>query len=163
MANRHMSDSQLYDLVEHLNKDHEFYKKKENEIAYDELNAHLKRDNTNLWEKQTALIDYLISIYIHGKSGDRYFDLFGSYLSGDKERSTAILLDEMSQYGLEKFWVNHSLRTAEYQLHELGFFGDSNKFRNHSLHELITGNAYRGSFNVITLSSFNKSIQKHNN
>lgn len=153
LANRHMSDSQLYGLIEHLNKDHEFYKKKEIEIAYDELNAHLKSDNTNLWEKQTALIDYLISIYIHGKSGDRYFDLFGSYLSGDKECSTAILLDEMSQYGLEKFWVNHSLRTAEYQLHELGFFGDSNKFRNHSLYELITENAYRGSFHVITLAA----------
>lgn len=151
LANRHMSDSQLYDLIEHLNKDYEFYEKKENEITYNELDAYLKSDNTNLWEKQMALIDYLISIYIHGKSGDRYFDLFGTYLSGDKERSIATLLNEMSQYGLDKFWVGHSLRTAEYQLHELGFFDDGNKFRNHSIHELITKNAYRGSFNVITL------------
>lgn len=151
LANRHMSDSQLYSLIEQLNKDHEFYEKKENEITYDELATYLKSDNTNLWGKQAALIDYLISIYIYGKPGDRYFDLFEMYLSGDKERSTVTLLNEMSQYGLDKFWVGHSLRTAEYQLHELGFFDDGNKFRNHSLHELITKNAYRGSFNVITL------------
>ncbi len=153
LANRHMSDSQLYSLIEHLNIDQEFYEKKENEITYSELDAQLKRDNTNLWEQQMALTDYLISIYIHGKSGDRYLDLFGAYLSGDKERSTATLLDEMSHYGLEKFWVGHSLHSAEYQLHELGFFGNGNKFRNHSLHELIAENAYRGSFHVITLAA----------
>lgn len=159
LANKHMGD--IYDLIEHIDKDYEFYKKKENEITYNELDTCLRSDNTNLLEKQTALINYLISIYIHGKTVDKYFDLFKAYLSGDKQRSIAILLDEMSRYGLDSFWVRNSFRTAEYQLHELGFGGDNNRFRNCSLHELIAENAHRGSFHVTTLAASYLKLANH--
>ena len=153
LADRHISESQFYDLIAHLNEEFEFYEKKEKEITYDELNAQLRDDKTDLLKNKIALTNYLISIYIHGKPGDKYYDLFEMYLSGDKERSIAILLDEMSQYGLDNFWVRHSLHAAEYQLHELGFWGNNNRFRKYSLRELITKNAYRGSFNVMTLAA----------
>lgn len=122
-------------------------------MTYDELDTQLKNSSATLFEKKEALTNYLVSIYIHGKLGDKYFNLFGAFLSGDKENSVITLLDEISQYNLDKFWVEYSLRTAEYQLHELGFLGDRNKFRNHSLHELIIENAHQGSFEVITLTA----------
>lgn len=153
LANRHISDSQLYDLIKHLNEDCKFYQKKESKISYNELDTKLRNSSASSLEKKEALTNYLISIYIHGRPGDKYFDLFESYLSVDKEHSVITLLDEVSQYDLDKFWVEHSLSTAEYQLHELGFGGDNNKFRNHSLRELIIENAHHGSFEVITLAA----------
>ena len=160
-SNRHMSHSQLYDLIEHLNEDFEFHNKSENEMTPDELDAQLKNENTSSIEKKEALTNYLISIYIHGKPGDRYFVLFGAFLSGDKEYGTRTLLAEMQQYGLDKFWLEYSLHTAEYQLHELGFFGDRNKFRNHPFDELIIKNAHQGSFEVTTLVSSALKLANH--
>lgn len=158
LTNRHMSDSQFYDLIDHLNEDNAFYNKKNEIITYNELNAQLNDANT---DKQTVLINYLISVYIHGNTGDPYFDLFMAYISGDRECSINALLNEMSQYDMNKFWVKYSLSKAEYHLHELGLFDKNNKFRNSSLHKLITENAYMGSFEVVTLAASYLKLANH--
>ena len=49
----------------HLAEDSSFYDKTQSEISYDELQALLKKDNTDLMGNEVALTDYLISIYIH--------------------------------------------------------------------------------------------------
>ncbi|MEM1485563.1 ATP-binding protein [Oscillospiraceae bacterium PP1C4] len=150
LSNRHMSDSQFYDLIENVNEDYTFYEKKDKEIDFNELETQLKDAKLDSRDKKSALTDYLISIWIHGKTGDKFFDSFGRYVAGDKD-SLIDLQTEMSPYGLDELWVNLSLSAAEYQLHELGFLGDSNKFRNISLYDLIASNAYNGSFEVVTL------------
>lgn len=152
LTNRHMSDSQYYDLIEQLNKDCTFYEKKDKKIEYNELEAQLKDAELDLRDKENALTDYLISIWIHGKTGNKFFDSFGRYVAGDKD-SCLTLRTEMSSYGLDKFWVDLSLSAAEYQLHELGFLGNSNKFRNISLYDMIVDNAPNGSFEVVTLAA----------
>lgn len=152
LANRHMSDRQFYGLIDQLNKDYIFYEKKDKKIEYNELEAQLKDVELDITNKQNALTDYLISIWIHGKTSDKYFDSFRKYVAGDRG-GCIDLRAEMSSYGLDKFWVNSSLSSAEYQLHELGFLGENNKFRNFSLHDLIMGNAPDGSFEVVNLAA----------
>jgi len=152
LTNRHISDSHFYGMIEQINKDYIFFEKKDKKIQYNELEAQLKDAELDSRNKKDALTDYLISIWIHGKTGDMFFDLFRRYVAGDKDSCIA-LQAEMSPYGLDKFWVNYSLGTAEHQLHELGFLGDRNKFRNISLYDLIVGNAPNGSFEVVPLAA----------
>lgn len=162
LANRHISDSQFYGLIEQLNKDCAFYEKKDKQIKYSELEAQLEASELDAMDKQNALTDYFISIWIHGKSGDKFFDLFGRYVSGDKD-SCMELQAEMTSYGLDEFWVTHSLSAAEYQLHELGFLGDKNKFRNSSLYDLIVNNAPNGSFEVMPLAASYMKLANYEN
>lgn len=152
LANKHMSDSQFYGLIECLNNDSVFYEKRDKEINYDELETVLKDDTLDLLAKKAVLTNYLISIQVHNKTSERYFELFERYLSGDKE-SESHLIAEMLQHGLDKIWVKFSLSEAEYQLHELGYFGEKNKFRNRSLYDLIATGAPAGSFEVVTLAA----------
>lgn len=160
LTNRNMSDSQVYDLIKHINEDYTFYGKKDKEIDYNELEAQLKDAELGLIGKENALTDYLISIWIHSKTDDKFFDSFKEYVAGDKD-SCVDLRAEMYLYGLDKIWINHSLSAAEYQLHELGFLGESNKFRNRSLHDLIVDNAPNGSFKAVTLASSYLKLANH--
>lgn len=160
LSNRHMSDSQFYDLIKHINEDCTFYEKKDKEIDCDELEEQLKDPELDLIEKSNVLTDYLISIWIHGKASDKFFDSFRKYVSGDRD-SCADLRAEMFLYGLDKFWIDGSLNAAEYQLHELGLLEDGNKFRNISLLDLILSHAPNGSFEVVTLVASYLKLANH--
>lgn len=162
LANRNISDSQFYRLIDCLNKDSTFYEKKDKAINYSEFEAVMKDNRSDLIDKENALTDYLISLWIFGKAGDKYFDAFKKYIAGDKD-SCAEIMAEMSQYDLDQYWTRRSLNTAEYQLHELGFLEDNNQFRNCSLHELIMKNASRGSFKVTNLAASFLKLANHEN
>ncbi|WP_195377405.1 AAA family ATPase [Anaerotruncus rubiinfantis] len=152
LTNRHMSDIQFHDLIKQINEDDVFYEKKDKVIKFNEFEAQLKDSELDSKDKKDALTEYLISIWIHGKGGDKFFDSFERYVAGDKE-SCKDLRAELCAYGLDKFWVDSSLSSAKYQLHELGFLGNSNKFRNRSLYDLILATAPNGSFEVVTLAA----------
>ena len=162
LANKHMSDSQFYGLIECINNDSIFYEKRDKVVNYGELVKILNDEASNLLVKKAMLTNYLISIHVHSKTSERYFNLFERYLSGDKE-SESHFIAEMVQYGLDKIWVKFSLSEAEYQLHELGCFGDSNKFRNRSLGDLIIAGAPDGSFQVVTLAASYLKLANHEN
>ncbi|MDR1630479.1 MAG: hypothetical protein LBS36_09765 [Oscillospiraceae bacterium] len=152
LTNRHISDIQFYDLIGQINEDGVFYEKKDKVIRYNELEVELKDSEVSLQSKKDALTEYLISIWIHGKGGDKFFDSFEKYVAGNKDSCIDIRV-ELSVYGLDKLWVDYSLNFAKYQLHELGFLGDNNIFRNRSLHDLIMDTAPKGSFEVVTLAA----------
>lgn len=162
LTNRHISDGQYYDLINHLNEDRIFYEKKDNVISYNDLEAKFKDHRHDLIVIGNALTDYLISIWIHGKTGDKYLNEFKKYVAGNND-SCIDIITEMSQYGLDEHWTKRSLNAAKYQLHELGFFGDNNQFRRQSLHKLILENAPRGSFEVTTLAASFLKLANHEN
>ena len=162
LTNRHISDGQHYDLIDHLNEDSVFYEKKDNVISYNDLEAKFKDHRHDLIVIGNALTDYLISIWIHGKAGDKYLNEFKKYVAGNND-SCIDIITEMSQYGLDEHWTKRSLNAAKYQLHELGFFGDNNQFRRQSLHKLILENAPRGSFEVTTLAASFLKLANHEN
>lgn len=152
LANSHYSDNQFHGLLEQLNEDYVFYDKIDKQVDYNKLEKRLKDLGLDLISKQNALTEYLISVWIHGKSQDMFLKSFREYVAGKK--STCIdLLTAMSDYGLDKFWVTGSLNSAKHQLHELGFHDGKNKFRNISLYDFIVSNAPDGSFGVVNLAA----------
>ncbi len=150
LANLRMSESQYYQLVETINEDCTFFEKKDKIIQYEELIEKLENREDEYPNK--ILADYLISVWIHGKSENKYYEEFKDYLSGS-EKCISKMEKELASYGLDHFWVESGLSSAEYQLHELGFFGEKNKFRNHSLDEILRKGAVEGSFSANTLAA----------
>ena len=160
LANKHMIDSQFHDLLEQLNEDFVFYEKIDKQVDYNKLESQFKDAELDYISKRNMIIEYLVSIWIHGSSKDLFLDSFREFVAGEKNTCTDIR-DTMSHYGLNKFLVDGCVTAAKYQLHELGFFGDKNKFHNTSLHDLITSNAPNGSFEVETLTASFLKLANH--
>lgn len=152
LANRHISENQFYELIENINDDCTFFEKRNNIIRYDELEKQFCNKEYRMLEKDKFLADYLISVWIHGNKEGKFYDDFVEYMQGGRG-CISRMQSELSKYGFDKFWIERGLSIAEYQLHELGFFGEKNKFRNISLLDLIMKGAVDGSYNVATLSA----------
>lgn len=150
LNNRHFSESQFYDLIENINDDCTFYEKKVKVINFEQLQKQLSDKENRILDKDKILTDYLVSIWIHENKTEKFYDSFFNYIQSGKECVNEIL-PELIQYDFDKFWVERSLNSAEYQLHELGYFGEKNKFRNISLLDLIKNGAVEGSYSVVTL------------
>lgn len=150
LANRHFSDSQFYDLIADVNDEFAFYEKKNIIIKYVDVIKAFDNDDNRMFDKDSVLIDYLVSIWIHGNKEDKFYDDFIGYIQGDR-KCVCKMQKELSQYGFDEFWISTSLESAEYQLHELGYFGDGNIFRNISLLDLILQEAEKGSYKVVNL------------
>lgn len=158
LKNRHISDSQFYDMVENINEDIKFFEKKDNIINYDRFEEKFKENQDNRIIMKNIFADYLISIWIHGNSKDKFYDEFVRYINGDNTVKD-FFVNELSEYGLDLFWINYSLNTAQYNLHELGYFGENNLFRNKSIKDIIRTNAPDGSYEVSTnVASFLKLV-----
>lgn len=160
LTNKHISDSQFYELIDHINEDYSFYDMKNIVVNYDNLEKQFNDKQFGMIENEKALSDYLVSIWIHGKMGDKFYDSFVKYVEGDNACSN-IIESELSKYGFDRFWINSSLNVAKYKLHELGYLEEHNKFRNISLYELIIKNAAEGSFNVVTLAASYLKLANH--
>lgn len=152
IQNQHISDSQFYDLIRNINADCSFYEKKEKVVSYEQFIKELNNEESFLRYKDSILADYLISVWIHGNSQEQFHDSFVKYLDGEKN-SISELLPELEKYGFDRFWIESGLSKAEYQLHELGYFGDKNKFRGISLMNIIKGGAKEGSYSVVNLAA----------
>ena len=150
MANQKMSESQYYGLIETINSDCVFYEKKDKILKYSDVEKQLKNRGDSHPDK--FLSDYFISIWIHGNSEDKFYDEFIEYISGKKE-CIAVIERELAQFKIDRFWIEYGLSSAEYQLHELGYFGEKNKFRNCSLENIIRKGAVEGSFEAVTLAA----------
>ena len=61
------------------------------------------------------------------------------------------MLPELEKYKFDRVWIERSLSIAQYQLHELGYFGDKNRFRNASLLDIIMKGGKSGSYRAVTL------------
>lgn len=156
LKNRHISDGQFYGMIENINEDIKFFEKKDNIINYDSFEKKFKENQNNRIIMQKIFADYLISIWIHGNSEDKFYDEFVRYIDGD-ESVKYIFLNEFTEYGIDLFWINISLKKARYNLHELGYFEEKNLFRNKSMKDIIRTNAPDGSFEVSTyVASFLK-------
>lgn len=152
LANRHISDSQFYDLIENINEDCAFYEKKNKVIEYADLEKQLENKEYRMLDKDKILADYLVSIWVHNNKESKYYDSFVGYIQGNK-KCIAKMRAELSKYEFDQFWIERGLSTAEYQLHELGYFGENNKFRNISLLDLIKKGAVDGSYGAVTLAA----------
>lgn len=150
LANRHFSDSQFYDLIEDVNDEIAFYEKKNRVIKYEDVVKALDNDENRMVDKDSILIDYLVSVWIHGNKEDKFYNDFIGYIQGDRKCISKIQ-KELFQYSFDEFWISTSLESAEYQLHELGYFGEANIFRNTSLLNLILKEAAKGSYTVVKL------------
>lgn len=160
LTNRHMYESQYSSLLEHLTEDHVFYDKKDKKADYSELEIQLNDAGLSYISKRDALTEYLVSSWIHGNSYDLFCDSFREYVAGEKD-TCADICEVMSQYGIDKYLVDGSLTAAKYQLHELGFHGDNNKFRNIPLYDFIVSNAPDGSFGVVTSAASYLKLANH--
>lgn len=150
LSNQNMSESQYYGLIEAINSDCVFYEKRDQIIKYADVEKKLQ--NRGDIHPDKILSEYFISIWIHGNSEDKFYNEFIEYISGDK-KGVAVIERELTLLKIDRFWIEFALSAAEYQLHELGYFGDKNKFRNCSLEDIIRKGAVEGSFEAITLAA----------
>lgn len=149
LSNRHISEGQFYNLIEHINEDCSFYEKKEKVIKFDDLINQLCDEDLHLIDKDKVLADYLVSIWIHGDEQEPFYDCFKAYINSGINCVNLMLL-ELKKYKFDNFWVERSLEMAKYQLHELGYFGENNLFRNISLLDTIKRAGEDGSYSVVT-------------
>ena len=152
LNNRHISERQFYDLIEHINEDCAFYEKKEKVIKFDDLINQLCEEDMHLIDKDKILADYLVSIWIHGDERDKFYDCFVEYIK-NSINCVDLMLSELEKYKFDRFLIERSLSIAEYQLHELGYFGDKNRFRNVSLLDIIMKGGKSGSYRAVTLAA----------
>lgn len=85
LANRHFSDSQFYDLIEDVNDEIAFYEKKNRVIKYEDVVKALDNDENRMVDKDSILIDYLVSVWIHGNKEDKFYNDFIGYIQGDRK------------------------------------------------------------------------------
>jgi len=152
LNNRHISEGQFYDLIKHINEDVSFFERKEKIIQFDDLIKDICDEDMHSIDKDEVLADYLVSIWIHGNAEDKFYECFNEYVNNGKN-CVDVLLPELEKYKFDKFWIERSLSMAEYKLHELGFFGDKNKFRNISLLDTILKAGKEGSYSAVTLAA----------
>lgn len=150
LANKKISKNQYYELIEAINADCKFYEQKESIIKFADIEKNLQNHEDNRIDR--ILADYFVSIWIQGNSEDKFYDAFTAYLGGDKNCILEIE-QELKQYNIDHFWIDMGLSSAKYQLHELGYFGDKNIFRNCSLKDIIVKGAVDGSFEATTLAA----------
>jgi hypothetical protein len=150
LANKSISESQYYGLIETINSDSMFYEKKNKIIKIEDVKKKLLNpDNSRSYE---VLADYFLSVWIHGNSTDKFYDEFIAYMAGDR-KCIAKIEWELNSLNMDRFWIEYGLSSAEYQLHELGYFGENNKFRNCSLDEIIRKGAVKGSYEAVNLAA----------
>lgn len=152
LNNRHISEGQFYDLIEHINEDCTFYEKKEKVIKFDDLINQLCDENMHSIDKDKVLADYLVSTWIHGGEQDKFYDCFVEYIN-NATNCVDLLLPELEKYKFDRFCIERSLSMAEYQLHELGYFGDKNRFRKGSLLDIIMESGKEGSYSAVTMAA----------
>ena len=158
LANKNMSKHQYYELLEAINSDCKFFEKKASIIKFTDIEKNLQdHEDTRL---DVILADYFISIWINGNSDDKFYDLFTAYIDGDKNCIIEIE-QELKQYNIDHFWIEMGLSSAEYQLHELGYFEEKNKFRNSTLEDIIRKGAIKGSFEAVTLAESYLKLANH--
>lgn len=160
LANKKMSENQYYDLIEAINSDFSFYEKKSKIIKYSDVEKQLQNREDSYPDK--ILSDYFVSIWIHGDSEDKFYDEFIEYISG-KGECVVIIEQELALFKIERFWIEHGLSSAEYQLHELGYFEEANRFRNCSLEDVIRKGAIEGAFEVLSLTASYMKLANHEN
>lgn len=159
LAGQNIDSRRIYDIIDHINYDDTFFEKKDKITTYTDLIKILAEEDLP-FKKGDALEDYLISVWIHGTSTDKYFDEFHNYVA-ERETHCPTLQEDMVQYGLDRFYVNRAITSAKYTLHELGFFNENNKFRRDSLYNLILSNAPDGSFSVEQLVASYLKLANH--
>ncbi|WP_252244844.1 MULTISPECIES: ATP-binding protein [unclassified Clostridium] len=150
LANRNMSESQYSSLLESLIADASFFEKKYKVISYENFEQEINEKEYQ--EKTVLLADYFISVWIRGDHSARFYTEFIDYINGN-QNSVNIIYKELSQRKINKFCIQSALSSAKYQLHELGYFGENNKFRNHRLEEIIRQGAASGCYNATTLAA----------
>jgi hypothetical protein len=150
LANKNISESQYYGLIETINSDSAFYEKKNKIIKFEDVKKELLNSENSRADE--VLADYFLSVWIHGNSADKFYDEFIAYMDGDR-KCIAKIEQELISFKTDRFWIEHGLSSAEYQLHELGYFGEKNKFRNCSLEEIIKKGAVKGSYETVTLAA----------
>ena len=140
-----MSESQYSSLLESLIADESFFEKKYKVISYDDFEQEI---NKKEYQEITVLLaDYFISVWIRGDHSARFYKEFLDYINGNQD-SANIIYKELSQRKISKFCIQSALNSAKYQLHELGYFGENNKLRNHTLEEIIRQGAASGCYNA---------------
>ena len=150
LANKNMSAGQYYGLIETINSDSTFYEKKCEIIKFADIETKLQ--NLDGMHADKILANYFMSIWIHGNSGDKFYDEFIEYMSGNR-KCVVNIEKELASFKIDRFWIEHGLSSAEYQLHELGYFGEKNKFRNCTLENIIRKGAIGGSYEAETLAA----------
>lgn len=152
IQNRHISDSQFYDLIQNINEDFVFFDKKNKVIEFQDLEKKLQDENVSGMDKVKLLGDYLVSVWIHGDETDKFYEYFVEYIENSKD-CVDLMLVELRKYKYDKFLLEYTLSLAEYQLHELGYFNENNKFRNISLLGIIKKGAKEGSYSATRLAA----------
>lgn len=137
--------SQLHSLYEAINDEYHFYDCIKTPFVCENIAGELLSDSYGPLEKSDLLIRYLVSIWIHGKSNDIFYDEFCHCI---KTESELPLVNRLKEYSLENYWIQRAISCARNRLHELGYFGEDNKYRVGSLMSLITCCAPEGSFFV---------------
>ena len=152
IENRHISDGQFYDLIQNINEDCVFFEKKDRVLKFEDLKKQLQDENIRSMDKEKLLADYLVSIWIHGDETDKFYKCFVEYIENSKD-CVDLMLAELRQYKYDKFLIEYTLSLAEYQLHELGYLNENNKFRNISLLGIIKKGAKEGSYSATRLAA----------
>ena len=149
MQETRYGDSQLGQAYDDINEEIDFFDCIEKLIDVKKLHEHIKANKTDGLKKSDMLQKYLEIIWIQKECDMPLYKEFDEFIvSGD---SSAIHRALRSEYGIDSFWVERTYKSANYRLHELGYFEDNNMFRNDNLYDLIHRKAPEGSFHVMVL------------
>lgn len=149
LVNNHMGDNQFCELIRSLRADTAFYDKLKTGVNYSTLIQQLEKED-NILQRGDVLVDYLVRLWIHGSPSDPFYSSFCQFVDNQNASCPDIQL-AMHKYGFDEFWLSYKLKSAVYQLYELGALDDKNPFRGCTLCELILQNVHKGSFEVASL------------
>ena len=142
----HYSESQFYELINSVNDEICFFDRLEKKVLFSDIEENLIDSHRNTTEKADLLEEYLISTWIHGNSTEIFHDQFVEYVDTEND---VLFSKAFKEYGFDDFWSKYIPHRAKIKLHELGFFGDENKYRGMTLMEMINECAPEGSFTVV--------------
>lgn len=147
LKNRKYADYHINSVIDTINSEYVFFDKNENIIDQKVFDAKIGGSNSDL-EKKDLLIVYLVNVWIHRNQENEYFDVVERFVKGYEEDAMEEFERLVSKYKMENMWWSSVLFAVRYQLHQLGFFGEDNWFRNKSLKEQIEEKAPEGSFSI---------------
>lgn len=147
LSNKFYSSNDIYNVYEKINEAVNFFNIKEMKIDFAEILPKLLNEKTSQLDKREILIQYFLSVWINTEK-NAFYDSFNEFINGNEQGAINRMVLLTQQYNIDEIWISSSLNAAKYQLHELGYFGEQNMFRNKSLKDFILEYAPEGSFDV---------------
>lgn len=141
-----------------------FFEKHKKALSATKIKSLLKDKKS--WEYKDIITYILENLYIHDvarKTNSKLYQSINCYMSGEDWKATSILIDIITDFGIDDFKAGWILKEARENLLSLGYNKKNNDYLKLSLKENIIKNKDLGSFNmwVDILSYIRLSLHQH--